>query len=108
MLQAQCQKDLSKLSKEVSSKEGELNGAQAELQQQQDSEAALKKRIAEAERRLQVWPLDGCCSLLCALFSPCGLQALEAKLKIYCGAAGLEHKSFAWAQHAALLSGLVH
>lgn len=52
--QAQCQKDLGKLNKEVEIKESELSKAQTSLHQQQNTETALQKRIAEAERRLQV------------------------------------------------------
>lgn len=54
ILKAQCQTDLSKLSKEVAAKEDELSEAQSNLHQQQNTETALQKRIAEAERRLQV------------------------------------------------------
>ena len=54
VLQAQCQKDLGELNSEVVAKEEELSGAQAKLHEQQQTEAALQKRFAEAERRLQV------------------------------------------------------
>lgn len=51
--QAQCQKDLKGLSKQIESKQGDLEVAHKQLQQQQKTEAALQKRISEAERRLQ-------------------------------------------------------
>ena len=54
MAQAQCQKDLKGLSKRIESKQGDLESAQQELQEQQKTEAAMQKRISEAERRLQV------------------------------------------------------
>lgn len=54
ILQAQCQKDLKGLSKQIESKQGDLEVAHKQLQQQQKTEAALQKRISEAERRLQV------------------------------------------------------
>ena len=54
MAQAQCQKDLKGLSKKIESKQGDLEAAQQELSQQQKTEAAMQKRITEADRRLQV------------------------------------------------------
>lgn len=54
MLQAQCQKDLKGLNKQIESKQADLEVAQQQLRQQQKTEAALQKRISEAERRLQV------------------------------------------------------
>ena len=53
-IQAQCQKDLKGLSKQIESKQADLEKAQLELQHQQKTEAAVQKRIGEAERRLQV------------------------------------------------------
>ena len=53
-IQAQCQKDLKGLSKQIESKQADLEKAQLELQHQQKIEAAVQKRIGEAERRLQV------------------------------------------------------
>jgi len=52
--QAQCQKDLKGLTKQIESKQADLEKAQLELQHQQKTEAAVQKRIGEAERRLQV------------------------------------------------------
>lgn len=57
--QAQCQKDLKGLSAEIENKQASLEAAQQELQQQQKTEAAMQKRISEAERRLQVHTLPG-------------------------------------------------
>ena len=54
MAQAQCQKDLKGLNKQIETKQGDLEAAQQELQQQQKAEAGVQKRISEAERRLQV------------------------------------------------------
>ncbi|DBB00026.1 hypothetical protein WJX77_003476 [Trebouxia sp. C0004] len=51
--QAQCQKDLKGLAKQIESKQADLEKAQLELQHQQKTEAATQKRIGEAERRLQ-------------------------------------------------------
>jgi septal ring factor EnvC (AmiA/AmiB activator) len=53
-VQAQCQKDLKVLSKQIESKQADLEKAQLELQHQQKTEAAVEKRIGEAERRIQV------------------------------------------------------
>ena len=53
-VQAQCQKDLKGLAKQIESKQAGLEKAQLELQHQQKTEAAVQKRIGEAERRLQV------------------------------------------------------
>ena len=53
-VQAQCQKDLKGLSKQIESKQADLEKAQVELQHQQNTEAAVQKRIGEAERRIQV------------------------------------------------------
>ena len=54
MVQAQCHKDLKVLSKQIESKQSDLDRAQQELQHQQKREAAVQKQISEAERRLQV------------------------------------------------------
>ncbi len=53
-VQAQCQKDLKGLAKQIESKQADLEKAQLELQHQQKTEAAMQKRIGEAERRIQV------------------------------------------------------
>ena len=52
--QAQCQKDLKGLTKQIESKQADLEKAQLELQHQQKTEAAVQKRTGEAERRIQV------------------------------------------------------
>lgn len=53
-MQAQCQRDLKGLSKQIESKQSDLEKAEQALQQQQKTEAAVHKQILEAERRLQV------------------------------------------------------
>ena len=53
-VQAQCQKDLKGLAKQIESKQADLEKAQVELQHQQKTESAVQKRIGEAERRIQV------------------------------------------------------
>ena len=52
-MQAQCQKELKGLNKQVESKQADLGSAQQELQRQQKVVDAVQKRIAEAERRQQ-------------------------------------------------------
>ena len=59
LAQAQCQKDLKGLSTKIENKQASLEVAQQELQQQQKTEAAMQKRISEAERRLEVHTLPG-------------------------------------------------
>lgn len=61
--QAQCQKDLKGLNKQIESKQGDLEKAQQELQQQQAMESAVQRRIAEAERQLQVTCAPCSCTL---------------------------------------------
>ena len=53
-MQAQCQKDLKGLTKQIESKQADLEKAQQELQGQQKTEAEVQKRVGEAERRIQV------------------------------------------------------
>ena len=60
-MQAQCQKDLKGLTKQIESKQADLEKAQQELQGQQKTEAAVQKRVGEAERRIQVNFVVVCC-----------------------------------------------
>ena len=78
MAQAQCQKDLKGLSKKIESKQGDLEAAQQELQQQQKTEAVMQKRISEAERRLQVHDAS-CFALHVSLHRTCWTGQMPAQ-----------------------------
>ncbi len=71
-MQAQCQKDLKGLNKQIETRQSDLEKAQQELQEQQKTESAVQKRIAEAERRLQVNCVEHTVALHgCALHRHC-------------------------------------